>query len=169
MLLRTLMAVAVTLGAAITPALAQSRPAATRLGTYGDWIAAWYRDGQVKVCYAFVRVGRSQPQRPGVILTVTHRGASRDDVALVAGYPYPRGAPDVTVTVGPAELPFYVGSGSAHARDRRAAVTAFRSGREAVARGSHPSRMPAIDHFSLSGFNAAYEAINRECPAAGRR
>lgn len=151
------------------PALAQSarpQPASpTRIGTFGSWTAAWYRDGQVKVCYAFTRATRTQPQRENVIMTVTHRGASRDEVALVPRYNYPRGAPDATVAIGGTELPFYVSTASAQARDRRAAIAAMRGGREAVTRGSHPSRMPAIDHFSLTGFAAAYDAIARECPA----
>ena len=163
---------AALLAGTAAPAVAQSgRPVPanpTRIGNFGSWTAAWYRDGGVKVCYAFTRATRTQPQRDNVIMTVTHRGASRDEVALVPRYNYPRGAPDVTVTVGGTELPFYVSTASAQARDRRAAIAAFRNGREAVSRGSHPSRLPAIDHFSLAGFGAAYDAINRECPAARR-
>lgn len=168
MVLHILAIVAFLLGSGVSPALAQLRPAATRIGVFGDWTAAWYRDGHTKVCYTFARVGRTQPRRPGVILTVTHRGTSRDDVALVAGYTYPRGAVDTIVTVSGAELPFYVTTRSAHARDRRAVVAAFMSGREAVARGSHPTRLPAIDHFSLSGFGAAYAAMSRECSEPAR-
>ena len=168
MVLRTPVIIAFLLGLGIAPALAQPHPSATRIGVFGDWTAAWYRDGHTKVCYAFARVGRSQPRRSGVILTVTHRGTSRNDVALVVGYTYPRGAVDTIVTVSGAELPFYVTTRSAHARDRRAVVAAFMSGREAVARGSHPTRLPAIDHFSLSGFGAAYAAMSRECPEPAR-
>lgn len=160
---------AILLAGTVAPAVAQSGRAPpanpTRIGTFGTWTAASYRDGATKVCYAFTRATRTQPHRDNVIMTVTHRGASRDEVALVPRYNYPRGAPDVTVTVGGTELPFYVSNASAQARDRRAAIAALRTGREAVARGSHPSRVPAIDHFNLAGFAQAYDAITRECPA----
>ncbi len=163
--------VAALVAGATLPSVAQTarpQPASpTRIGVFGSWTAAWYRDGQTKVCYAFTRATRSQPARENVIMTVTHRGTSRDEVAVVPRYNYPRGAPDVVVTIGGTELPFYVGPASAQARDRRAAINALRTGREAVARGSHPSRMPAIDHFNLAGFAAAYDAINRECPPGG--
>lgn len=153
------------------PAVAQQRGAAqgpTRLGDFQDWTAAVHNEGGQKVCYAFTRASRTDPQRDGVILTVTHRSASRDQVALSAGYAYPRNAA-VTVAVGQTQLPFYTNASSAFARDGRAAVTAFRGGAQAVARGPRAGgRGTATDTFSLTGFSAAYDAISRECPA-GRR
>lgn len=160
----------------VVPAIAQQRaPAPTaqqqgprRLGDFQDWIAAVHNEAGQKVCYAFTRAQRSDPAREGVILTVTHRTASRDQVALSAGYAYPRNA-SVTVAVGTRELAFYTGGNSAFARDGRAAVAAFRSGANAVARGPRAGgRGTATDTFSLSGFSAAYDAISQECPAPRR-
>jgi invasion protein IalB len=156
------------------PAIAQQRAAPAqpagprRLGDFQDWIAAVHTENGQKVCYAFTRAARSDPQRDGVILTVTHRSASRDQVALSAGYAYPRNAA-VTVGVGQTQLAFYTGGTSAFARDGRAAVAAFRGGATAVARGPRAGgRGTATDSFSLTGFTAAYEAISQECPAARR-
>lgn len=150
----------------------QQRPAGRgpqRLGDFQDWTAAVHNEGGQKVCYAFTRAQRTDPQREGVILTVTHRSASRDQVALTAGYAYPRNAA-VTIAVGQTQLPFYTSGNSAFARDGRAAVGAFRGGTTAVARGPRAGgRGTANDTFSLSGFTAAYEAISRECPPPGRR
>ena len=160
----------------VVPAIAQQRapaPAAQqqgprRLGDFQDWIAAVHTEAGQKVCYAFTRAQRSDPAREGVILTVTHRSSSRDQVALSAGYAYPRNA-SVTVAVGNRELAFYTGGNSAFARDGRAAVAAFRSGATAVARGPRAGgRGTATDSFSLSGFSAAYDAISQECPAPRR-
>ncbi|HYF07478.1 MAG TPA: hypothetical protein VD970_07645 [Acetobacteraceae bacterium] len=153
------------LGTGLPAAAQTARQQATRIGTFQDWTAAWYREGQVKICYAFTNATRSQPQRNGVRLMVTHGATMRDAVTLVPGYSYPRGAPDVIATVAGQELPLDPRATAALARNRTAAVAAFRTGREVVTRGSHPSRMPAIDHFSLAGFTAAYEAMSRECPA----
>jgi hypothetical protein len=152
------------------PALAQQRggtspQAPRRLGDFQDWTAAVHTEGGQKVCYAFTRASRTDPSREGVILTVTHRTAGRDQVALSAGYAYPRNAA-VTVTVGQTQLAFYTGGSSAFARDGRAAVAAFRAGATAVSRGPRAGgRGTATDTFSLTGFTAAHEAISQECPA----
>ncbi len=144
---------------------AQQRPA--RLGDHGSWTAATLQEGGNKVCYAFTRATRSDPARADVMLTVTHRPGQRDAVVLSAGHAYSPGA-EVKVSVGAPELPFYPAGPRAAARDGAAAIRAFRNGREAVARGPGPgSRGTATDSFSLSGFSAAYEAISKECPAAG--
>lgn len=155
------------LGAA-TPALAQQRPQA--LGTFQDWTAATHQEAGKKVCYAFTRASKSEGAgaRQNVILTVTHRPQGRDQVALRSGYAYARNA-EVAVTVGGTEMDFYTAQDNAFAREGAKAVAAFRGGANAVAKGSGPQgRGTATDTFSLSGFGAAYEAINKECPA-GRR
>lgn len=158
------------------PALAQQRGGAApaqqqqprRLGDFQAWTAAVHQESGQKVCYAFTRATRTDPEREGVILTVTHRANGRDQVALSAGYSYPRNAA-VSVAVGQTQLAFYTGGNSAFARDGRAAVAAFRAGLTATARGPRAGgRGTATDSFSLSGFTAAYEAITQECPA-GRR
>lgn len=151
-----------------SPALAQQRGAAQgpqRLGDFQDWTAAVHTEGGQKVCYAFTRASRSDPERQGVIMTVTHRQQGRDQVAMSAGYAYPRNA-SVTVAVGSTQLAFYTSGNSAFARDGRAAVAAFRAGATATARGPRAGgRGAATDSFSLLGFTAAHEAISRECPA----
>ena len=159
------------------PALAQQRGGAPvpqqqqqprRLGDFQAWTAAVHQESGQRVCYAFTRATRTDPERTGVILTVTHRANGRDQVALSAGYTYPRNA-TVTVAVGQTQLAFFTDGSSAFARDGRAAVAAFRGGTSASARGPRAGgRGTATDSFSLSGFTAAYEAISRECPA-GRR
>lgn len=172
--MRTLLLVPALLSLAVVPALAQQRGAANtpqgprRLGDFQSWTAAVHSEGGQKVCYAFTRATRTDPTREGVILTVTHRASGRDQVALSAGYTYPRNAA-VTVTVGQTALPFYTGGNSAFARDGRASVAAFRAGAQAVARGPRAGgRGNATDTFTLSGFSAAYDAISQECPAARR-
>jgi hypothetical protein len=150
------------------PASAQQRPA--RLGDHGSWTAATLQEGGHKVCYAFTRASKTEPQRSEVLLTVTHRPGQRDAVVYTAGHAFAQGA-EVKVAVGPTELAFYTAGPRAAARDGAAAIRAMRNGREAVARGPGPNgRGTTTDTFSLSGFSAAYEAISRECPAtAGRR
>jgi invasion protein IalB len=156
-------------------ALAQQRGAAAAgpraLGSFQDWTAATHMEAGKKVCYAFTRASRTEGggNRQNVILTVTHRQQGRDQVALRSGYTYARNA-EVELQVGGAELPFYTAQDNGFAREGAKAVAAFRGGASAVATGPGPQgRGRVTDTFSLSGFSAAYEAISRECPPAGRR
>lgn len=155
-------------------AAAQQGP--QRIGEFQAWTAATHSEGGQKVCYAFTRATRSEgvPNRAAnnVLLVVTHRPKGRDQVALQSGYAYPRGAggntDPVQVSVGGTTLGFYTSGNSAFARDNKAALAAFKGGREAVARGPLPNgaRGQANDSFSLAGFSAALDAISRECPAS---
>lgn len=174
--MRSVLMLSALIALVAVPALAQQRggtPAQQqqprRLGDFQAWTAVVHQESGQKVCYAFTRATRTDPEREGVILTVTHRVNGRDQVALSAGYTYPRNAA-VSVAVGQTQLAFYTGGNSAFARDGRAAVAAFRGGLSATSRGPRAGgRGTATDSFNLSGFTAAYEAISQECPASGRR
>ncbi len=169
------MACAITAPLLAAPALAapaHGQPTAQRprkLGEYQSWTAATYGTGAEKVCYAFARArsidGVPNRNAQNVMLVVTHRPQGRDQVAVQSAYTYARNA-EVPVHVGETALSFYGAQSSAFARDGRAAVAAFRSGREASARGPGPNnRGHANDTFPLNGFSQAYDAISRECPA----
>jgi invasion protein IalB len=170
-MLRSLILVAALLAA--SPALAQQRAEPQRLGVHGSWTAATHTENGQKVCYAFARAARSENapgNRGAVTLTVTHRTNGRDQVAVSAGYPYPRTA-EVVMNVGTAEFKSYgVVQSSAFFQNGAQLIAAFRGGRDAVARSPGPPGRPAVtDTFPLSGFTAAYEAISRECPARPAR
>ncbi|MBW6397055.1 invasion associated locus B family protein [Roseomonas sp. HJA6] len=153
----------------VVPAVAQNSP--RRLGEFGQWTAAVHQEQGQKLCYAFTRASRMSHARTDVMLMVTHRGRTRNEVALAAGYIYPRNA-RVTVSVGREALPFQADGTAAFARDSQAAVAAFRRGSEAIARGPRRAGRSGTvtDTFSLRGFTAAYNAITRECPPRrGRR
>lgn len=147
-----------------------------KLGDYQSWTAAAMGEGGQKVCYAFTRATKAEgvPGRSpnNVMLVVTHRPQGRDQVALQAGYTYPRNGNEsgdpVQVTVGSRSLGFFTSGSSAFAREGHAAVATLRGGSQAVARGPAPNgKGQASETFSLSGFGAAYEAISKECPAGG--
>ena len=139
---------------------AQQASGPQRLGTFGEWTAATHTEGGSKICYAFTRPDGNA----NALLTVTHRPQGRDQVALRLGRAFPRNA-EVTVDVGDKDLNFYTAGDNAFARDGRATVTAFRNGRDAVAKSPAANNRSTTDTFSLQGFSAAYDAISRECPA----
>lgn len=141
------------------------------LGTYEAWTAAVHREGEQTVCYAFTRVRQSTPKLAGrgdVMLSVSMRPQARDVVAISAGYAYPPGA-EVRLQIEKAAFNFYTAQRSAFARDGHAVVQAMLRGREAVAHEPGPRLRTAprqiADTFSLRGFQAAYAAIVKACPA----
>ncbi|MCB4821334.1 invasion associated locus B family protein [Roseicella aerolata] len=152
----------------LAPALAAAQqPRPQKLGEYQSWTAASFTEGGQKTCYAFARPSKSDGNRQGVLLTVTHRPSARDTVTISAGYAFPRGA-EPAVNVGGTDLPFYTSGSIAAARDGAAAVRAFRGGREAVMKAPGANgRGTVSDTFPLAGFSAAYDAISKECPTGG--
>jgi len=157
------------LSALAPPALAQGGP--TRLGEFQSWTAAAHQEAGQKVCYAFASASRAEgvPGRDAraVLLVVTHRPGSRDQVAVRSGFPHGRGA-EPKLAVGAAEHALYTNGDTAFVNpgQARAVVAALRGGREAVVRGPGPNgRGVASETFPLAVFGAAYDAISRECPA----
>lgn len=161
------------------PVQAQQRGGAARadgpqqLGAFNAWTAATLAENGQRVCYAFARAARSQGAPGGrgtVTLTVAHRPNGRDQVALSAGYALARNATS-ELEVGEAKHRSYgVVQSSAFFADGAELVSAFRRGREAVARTPGPNaRGTVTDTFPLSGFSAAYDAITRACPARPAR
>jgi hypothetical protein len=154
------------------PARTQAAPQAggpVSIGRFDDWEAATLTEGGQKVCYAFTRAAASNPRidnRGEVVLVLTHRGRSRDEVAVRAGYTYPANAePAGTVEAsgGNATLAFFTAADAAFARDRAAAVAAFERGRSLRLSGPGPRGGAVTDIFSLRGFTAARRAIGEAC------
>lgn len=157
----------VQLAQAARPGQAAAQNAPKSIGKFVDWQAATHQESGQLVCYAFTRASASAPAVPGrgdVVLTVTQRASGRDAVAISAGFAYPAGA-EVEMQVDKAELAFYTAGRSAFAREGKAAIDAFQRGTTAVARSPGPRNARVQDTFSLRGFTAAYEAINKACPA----
>ena len=184
----TLILLLLAASASVPCALAQQRPAARpaahppaaapapapanangpkSIGRFEDWQAATHQEGGQLVCYAFTRASRSTPALPGrgdVVLTVTQRSGGRDAVAISAGFAYGPNA-EVQLLIEQSSLPFYTSARSAFARDGKAAVATFGKGRQAMAKSPGPRGQQVSDLFSLRGFEAAYAAINKACPA----
>ncbi|MBY0338002.1 MAG: invasion associated locus B family protein [Acetobacteraceae bacterium] len=151
----------------------QAAPQATRMGEFQSWTAATTQENGQKVCYAFARAraieGVPNREARNVMLVVTHRPGSRDQVAVRAGYTFARNA-EARLFIGQTELPFYTNADMAFARNGREVVAALRGGRDALLRAPGPNgRGQSGDTFPLAGFSQAYDAISRECPPAAPR
>jgi hypothetical protein len=152
------------------PAQARPQPGGpTPIGRFEDWEAATLTEGGQKICYAFTRAAASSPAVQGrgeVVLLLTHRGRSRDEVAVRAGYTYPTNAEPagiVEAAGGNTALAFFSVGDAAFARDRAAAVVAFERGRALRLTGPGPRGGTVTDLFSLRGFTAARRAIGEAC------
>lgn len=136
-------------------------------GQYGQWTAATYGQGSDKVCYAFTIAQSSTPAMQGrgkVMLTVSERQNSHNEVSVTSGYDYPHDA-KVALTVGTASFSFYTQRNIAFATDGKGAIGAFRIGNSAAVVSSAPDGHDKVtDQFSLAGFSAAYKAIVQACP-----
>lgn len=153
--------------AGAAPAKAPDSPPRKSIGTFDDWQAATNVEAGQTVCYAFTRgknASRKLPGRGDVVLTVTRRGAAPDAVALNAGFAYGANA-SVAVQIDKVTVDFYTAQRYAFARDGVAVIGALQKASSAAAKSPVPKAANVIDSFSLKGFKAAYDAINKACPA----
>ncbi len=160
------------LPAAAAPKRHASPPAETPsgakpLGKFNEWSAVTREENGQTVCYAFAYPTASAPRIAGrgrPVLTVTQRPTGRDAVAFGAGYAFAANA-ETSLQVEQATLPFYTAGRFAFARDGAAAVGAIRKGGQATMRGPAPRGAQVADTFGLRGFDEAYAAIAKACPA----
>lgn len=154
-------------GAMAQPALAQSRI----LGVYGDWTAQTDGSGTSKVCYigsAPKKAEGKYTKRGDTYVLVTHRPADNvvGEVSVTAGYTYKDGK-DVSVDIDGRKFSLFTRGGNAWAPDAaadRVLVTAMKAGQTMVIRGTSSRGTLTTDTYSLSGFTAAYKAIDAACP-----
>ncbi len=138
------------------------------VGKYDDWKVATHVEAGQLVCYMLTQASSSVPPVSGrgdVTLTVTQRpGATRDAVAISTGIAYPPNA-SVAVQADTNAFEFYTAARSAFSRDGHASVVAFQKAKQVLARSPNPKGGTVTDQFSLKGFNPAYTAMNKACPA----
>jgi hypothetical protein len=164
--MRKILLTASTLMALSLPAFAAERAAGPMsLGVFADWTAAEYSAGHAHVCYAFTRAIGSAKTPTAAMIIVTERAASRDEVVVNATAPYPAKA-EVAFKVGDqAPMSFYTAGSRAFSRDGRESVIAMQRAGAASASWLLKGDRKHEERFSLAGFNAAYGAIVKACPA----
>ncbi len=151
-----------------SPPASEAPPSGPKpFGKWDDWTALTRDENGQTVCYAFAYPTSSVPQLAGrgrPVLTVTERPAGRDAVAFSAGYTFGANA-EASLQVDQASLPFYTAGRFAFARDGAAVASAMRKGRQAVMHAPAPRGAQVTDTFGLHGFDQAYAAIAKACPA----
>ena len=152
--------------AAAMPAMAQDV-----LGTFGAWTAFSDKTGGKLTCYVGAKPKKMEGKytsRDDVYLLVTHRPAEkvRGEVSLEAGYTFKPGNEPI-VTIGSRTFKLFSKNSNAWATDAAAdkqLVQAMKAGSELIVKGTSSRGTATTDTYSLSGFTAAFAAIDKACP-----
>jgi hypothetical protein len=123
-----------------------------------------------RTCYLFGTPTRSTgkyTQRGATYLQVTHRPGEnvRDEISVIGGYNFKKDS-EVAITIGGKTFTLFTnGSGAwaREARDDRNLVAAMKSGSKMIIKGRSGRGTLTTDTYSLSGFTAAYNALNKGC------
>ena len=149
------------------------------LGTFHDWRAYTLTTDGDTICYALsvpkqmtpktvVRKGkRVTLSRGDVYITVTHRPATEtsNEVNVIIGYPFEKDS-RVAYTIDGRKHTLFTMEDRAWAYDAKsdAAITkAMERGRSLVVTGTSSRGTTTKDTYSLSGFTAAHNAIDKAC------
>ncbi len=168
---------------AIVVALAQTSLAADqgrkRIGVFKDWQAYTLTTGDNTVCYAIsvpkdmspktvVRKGkRVKISRGEVYVTVTDRPATEtaNEVNVVIGYTFQKNS-QVSYTIDGHRHKLFTMDDGAWAYDSKsdnAIVQAMQRGKTLVVTGTSGHGTTTKDTYSLAGFTAAHNAIDKAC------
>ena len=145
-----------------------SAEAQTHVGTFTDWNAFTDTEGPAKVCYIGSNPQKSLPAnvtRGSTYILVTHRPATKSlgVVSVEAGYSFKDGSDVDFIVEGKPPIKFYSKGGQAWAHDDAAVVAALKAGKALTVKGTSSRGTVTTDTYSLSGFTAAYQAIDKAC------
>ena len=140
------------------------------LGVFKDWSAHLLTENKSKICYLHTAPKSSAgkyKKRGDVYMLVTHRTSpkTRNEVSVTAGYTYKKGS-SPTLTIDGKKFILFVQGDTAWADERNPddkLVAAMRAGRQMVVGGTSSRGTVTTDKYSLSGFSAAHNAINKAC------
>lgn len=140
------------------------------LGSFRDWSAMRFGDGAERACMAFSEPVKSEgdySKRGKAFVFITHRPGAKERgrVSVETGYPFKAGS-GVTLSVGDLSVTLATRASTAWLDDdddARRLIQAMRRGRELEVRGSSSRGTETLDRYSLYGFSAAHDAIDKAC------
>ena len=162
-----------TIGAVTVIGLASVMATATEskeLGSFKDWSAHLLNENKSKTCYLHAAPKSSTGKykiRGDVYMLVTHRTSpkTRNEVSVTAGYTYKKGSAP-TLTIDGKKFTLFTQGDTAWADEKNPddkVVAAMRAGKKMVVGGTSSRGTVTTDSYSLSGFSAAHNAINKAC------
>lgn len=157
-------------GAVVVIASASAAAAQEVLGNYKDWTAFVDKTSGKKICYVGSKPKKSEgkyTQRGDIYVLVTHRPSENvvGEFNIETGYTYKSGSQPV-VTIGGRTFKLFTKGSNAWAQNAKAdksLVSAMKAGSDMVVKATSSRGTLTTDTYSLSGFTAAYNAINKAC------
>ena len=142
------------------------------LGTFGQWKAHAYTDGQSRfICNMFVRpTAKKGDDKRKVYLNVSHRPKEKryDEVSIILGHALEIDSTVVATIDGKEQFAMFSYNDSAYSykEDDQAFIKAMKRGNTLVMKSIRQDGKTIIDKFSLNGVTNAYTTISNSC---GRR
>ena len=155
----------------IVSALSATPAAADKsLGTFKVWSAMTFEEDDKTVCMMWSQPEKAEgkyKKRGEIFAFVTHRPGDRElnKVSFETGYTF-KEASEVRVTIDGKTYTLYTDGSTAWSydvKDDTRMVKAMRAGNKMVMEGTSSRGTNTRDTYSLSGFTAAHNAINKAC------
>lgn len=152
----------------LNAAAAQDRP--KLIAEFKDWDAFTYQEDGKPVCFISSAPLKSTPQnvnRGDIYILVTHRPDSKtvDEVSVYTGYPFENKS-TATIDIDGRNFELFTKDDTAWAIDADAdkkLVRAMVRGSKMAIHGTSQRGTNTVDSYSLLGFTAARNAINKAC------
>lgn len=140
-------------------------------GENGDWKAYTFKKGDTSVCYMASAptksVGDYSKRDPAfVLVTNDPTTGGRGEVSFVAGYPFKEDS-TVSVAIGGTTFELFTAGDKAWTQgpeDDRDLVKAMVNGADMVVKGVSSRGTATTDTYSLIGFTATKQVIDKTCP-----
>ncbi|MFT5391460.1 MAG: hypothetical protein ACI8PT_001655 [Gammaproteobacteria bacterium] len=138
------------------------------LGQFKAWRSHAFIEGEERVCSMWSQPASAQGkyQRRGEIFAfVTHRPAARNKVSFEMGYDHKAGS-ELMVNIGQQVFALVTSGSTAWSNDAKRSVLVVRAmkrGSNMVVTGVSARGTKTTDTYSLAGFTAAYNVIDRTC------
>ena len=163
---RRLLLAAATCVSIASPSLAADKP----LGTFNNWSAMSFTEDQNIVCMMWSQPEKAEGEykkRGEIFVFVTHRPKEMEmnKVSFEMGYTFKESS-EVRVTIDGKAYTLYTDGSTAWSQDAKddgRMVKAMRAGRKMTMEGTSSRGTETRDTYSLSGFTAAHNAINKAC------
>ena len=143
-----------------------------QIGVFNDWAAFEVTEKDGKACYIASAPQDKQPdnvKRGDVWAIVTHRPwkGVRSELSIYTGYPYKGGSKVNLVVDGGQNHELYTHEETAWAQNANEDLDiakAMKAGSSMIVTGTSSRGTTTTDRYSLSGFTAAHQAIDKACP-----
>ncbi len=159
------------LAIALTSSIATTVIAADKsLGIFKVWSAMSFAEDDKTVCMIWSQPEKTEgkyKKRGEIFVFVTHRPSDGEmnKVSFETGYTF-KGSSEVRVTIDGKAYTLYTDGSTAwsyNSKDDSRMVKAMRAGRTMMMEGTSSRGTKTRDTYSLGGFTAAHNAINKAC------